>query len=319
MKLLITGVGGFVGAAVAKAAIAAGHEVVGTIRVSGNMERIARLRQVITLVELDLRDVKAVSLAVAAHAPEAIIHVAWSGINKRMRSARLQITDNIESSCALLEAGIASGIEKFVGLGSQGEYGPLISKISERDLPQPSSLYGAAKLSVMHLTRELASQAGVSFTWLRLFSAYGPRDNPACFIPALIESILNGQSPRTTLGTQRWDYLYIDDVASGVLAATVDSKASGIFNLGSGQPVQIREIIESIRDRIAPSMELKLGELPYPPDQIWHMEADISRLTTTTGWRPRIDLAAGLDQTIAWHRRRREALSMSVSNGGPHV
>jgi nucleoside-diphosphate-sugar epimerase len=304
MKLLITGAGGFVGAAVMRAAVEAGHQVTGTIRPGGSQARLTSILPGMRLVALDLRDSETVSGVMRDIRPETVIHLAWSGVSNAARLDRLQMTDNIDASCGLLDAAIAAGAGRFVGLGSQGEYGPLSGKISERDLPEPSSLYGAAKLAVLHLTRQLSAQAGVSFAWLRLFSAYGPGDNPNWLIPSLIEEMLKGARPKTTLGKQLWDYLFIDDAARGILAAAVEPEAAGVFNVGSGRPIPVREIVEAIRDLVAPGMELVFGEIPYGASQIWHMEADTTRLQAATSWTPRIDLKTGLGLTVDWHRRR---------------
>ncbi|MFG1466447.1 NAD(P)-dependent oxidoreductase [Xanthobacter sp. DSM 24535] len=306
MKLLITGAGGFVGAAVARAAVEGGHHVVGTVRPGGSRQRLSPIRAQMRVFELDLRDSDGVSAMMREEPPDVVIHLAWNGVSNRARFDRLQITDNIDASCGILDAAVQAGAGRFVGLGSQGEYGALSGKISESDLPEPSSLYGAAKLAVLHLTRQLAAQAGVTFTWLRLFSTYGPGDKPDWLIPSMIEEMMDGSRPRTTLGTQRWDYLFIDDVARGILAAAIEPGVNGIYNLGSGQPVPVRQIVESIRDLVAPEMELVFGEIPYRADQIWHMEADIARLTKATGWTPRIELEAGLAKTVAWHRECRD-------------
>jgi nucleoside-diphosphate-sugar epimerase len=307
MKILITGAAGFVGAAVVSQAVSAGHDVVASVRPSSRMDRLAAVLPTITLIKVDLRDLDEVSVAMREQRPDVIVHTAWSGVDSKSRNDRSQITDNVQSSCNLIDAGVAADVRKFVGLGSQGEYGLLSGKISESDLPIPTSVYGAAKLAVLHLTRQIAAQSDMSFAWLRLFSTYGPQDNPNWLIPSLIETMLNGERPKTSLGIQLWDYLFIDDVARGIVAAAVASDAKGVFNLGSGQPIAIRAVVEQIRELVNPGLELVFGEIEYRPDQIWHMEADISRLTAATGWRPSVQLRSGLEATIAWHRSVRLA------------
>jgi nucleoside-diphosphate-sugar epimerase len=310
MKILITGAAGFVGAAVVNQAVSAGHQVVASVRPNSRMDRLVTILPSIALIKVDLRDLDKVTVVMRRHRPDVIVHAAWSGVNNKSRNDRAQITDNVQASCNLIDAGVAAGVSKFVGLGSQGEYGLLSGKISESDLPVPTSLYGAAKLAVLHLTRQIAAQSDMSFAWLRLFSTFGPRDNPHWLIPSLIETMLNGTRPKTSLGVQQWDYLFIDDVARGIVAAAVASDARGVFNLGSGQPVTIRSIVEQIRDLVNPGLELVFGDIEYRPDQIWHMEADISRLTAATGWRPSVELSSSLQTTIAWHRSVRLARTM---------
>ena len=323
MKILVTGAGGFVGAAVAGEALRAGHNVVGTVRPGSSDDRLVGLGPRLAVVGLDLRDAGQVSAMMRDQRPDVIVHVAWSGVSNKARSDRLQITDNIETSCQLLEAGAEFGVSKFIGMGSQGEYGPLDRKIAETDLPLPTTLYGASKLAVHYLTQQLAAQSSLSYAWLRIFSTYGPGDNPHWLIPSLIDQMLDGRRPQTTLGDQLFDCLFINDIATAVVAVATLPAAEGIFNLGSGHPIPVRSIVEKIRDLTSPEMKLVFGEVPYRSDQVWHMEADIGRLTTLTGWLPRIGIDAGLAATVAWHRARRlnvaASLAEQVSQGSGYA
>lgn len=303
MKMLITGAGGFVGAACVDAALAAGHQPLAVVRPGGNRQRLTDMA--VPVLPLDLADRAALDAAMAQHQPDVIVHAAWSGVSVAARHSKAQITDNIDTALALVEAAAANGVGKFIGIGSQGEYGLLSGKIAETALPVPTSLYGAAKLAVQVLAAQLCADAGMQFAWLRLFSTYGPHDNPNWLIPSLIEQMLDGQRPKTTEGRQLWDYLYIDDVAAAIVAVAERAEARGVFNLGSGQPVPVRQVVETIRDLAAPELALVFGEIPYRPDQVWHMEADIERLTRLSGFVPKVGLAAGLTRTIAWHKAAR--------------
>lgn len=306
MRILVTGAGGFVGAAVARAASSAGHAVFGTVRPGGNLVRIEAAPGVIT-VPLDLRDPAAITDTLSSLRPDMLIHSAWTNVTGHKTGDPRAATADIEAACTLVSAGIAAGLSKFVGIGSQAEYGlrdtpENESPIEESLLPEPRSLYGAAKLATLALTRQLCAQAGLPFAWLRLFATYGPGDNPSWLIPSLIDQMLAGIAPRTTAGLQRCDYLYIDDAAAGILAAATRPEATGVFNLGSGIPVRVRDIVQAICYRAAPDLTLTAGEIPYGPNQVWHMQARIDRLCAATGWSPSIDLQTGLDRTIAWHR-----------------
>jgi UDP-glucose 4-epimerase len=173
MKILVTGAGGFVGASVANEALRAGHDVVGTVRPGSSDLRLSDFRSGMKVVELDLRDASQVNALMRDNRPDVIVHIAWSGVNNRSRSDRLQITDNVETSCQLLEAGAEHGVSKFVGMGSQGEYGPLDKKIAETDPTLPTTLYGASKLAVHYLTRQLAAQSGLSYAGSGSFRPMG--------------------------------------------------------------------------------------------------------------------------------------------------
>ena len=302
--LFVTGAAGFVGAAVVRAALAEGHRVTALVR-TPNAARLAGLP--IASRTSDLADIPRITAILADVRPDVVIHCAWEGVGGRQRAGDIQFA-NITTTCALADAAIAAGAEKFVGIGSQADYGRFDRRITEADVPNPSMLYGAAKLAACHLARQRAEAAGVGFAWLRLFSVYGPDDNPNWLIPAAIAQLLDGHAPRTTPGTQRWDYLHIDDVARGILATAATESATGIFNLSSATPATVRSIIERLRDRAAPGLALRFGEVPFGPDQIMHLEGDNSRLRAATGWAPRIGLDEGLAMTVdAMRDARRKA------------
>ena len=305
MKLLVTGASGFVGAKVAGLALAAGHEVAAVTRPSGHARRLAPLAGRYLPLAVDLRERRSLFAAVASFRPDAIIHVAWAGVANSARHDTSQFSENIDAACALVEAGAASGCTAFIGTGSQGEYGAG-STMHEDALPEPTTMYGAAKVAALYLTRQLAAQSGMRHAWLRLFSTYGPDDNPGWLIPSLISQMLDGQRPQATLGTQTWDWLHVDDVARGLIAAAVTPTAAGIFNHGSGETIEVRRAVEMIRDAAAPEMELVFGEIPFRTDQVMHMEADITRLKATTGWAPQVAFADGIAETVAWYRAQRK-------------
>ncbi len=301
MRLLITGASGFVGAKTLELALAAGHEVAGTVRPQSPARRLAKFAGRYEHLPLELSDRPALTAALAAFRPEAIIHLAWAGVANKARFDLTQITENIDAACALVEAGAAADCSAFIGTGSQGEYGAGTAML-EDSLPEPTTLYGAAKVSTLYLTRQLAAQAGMRHAWLRLFSTYGPDDNEGWLIPMLISQMLRGERPQTTLGTQYWDWLHVDDVARGVLAAATTPTAQGVFNLGSGEAVQVRHAVETIRDLAAPAMELIFGEIPFRPDQVMHMQANIDRLKAATTWAPQVPFAKGIAGTVDWYR-----------------
>jgi nucleoside-diphosphate-sugar epimerase len=87
-----------------------------------------------------------------------------------------------------------------------------------------------------------------------------------------------------------------------VLAVASTPDASGVFNLGSGRAVTVRSVVERIAALVAPGMNLVFGEIPFRPDQVMHMQADISRLVRVTGWQPQVAIEDGLAGVVAWHR-----------------
>ncbi|MBS0483392.1 MAG: NAD(P)-dependent oxidoreductase [Proteobacteria bacterium] len=291
-SVLVTGAGGFVGAATVRAALAAGHRVTAMVRKPG-ATRLIGMTGDLTVRAVDLSNSAAVATALGQARADVVIHTAWEGIGGPSRAGDIQF-ENIRTTLALVDAAIAAGARKFVGFGSQAEYGRFDRRVTELDLPQPTMLYGAAKLSTLHLARQRCEAAGIDFAWLRLYGVYGPGDNPNWLIPAAAASLAQGIAPKCTLGTQLWDYLHIDDAAAATLAVAMAEQGTGVFNLSSGAPIAVRAIIERLRDLLAPGLALTFGEIPFGPAQIMHLEGDHSRISALTGWMPKIDIWAGL-------------------------
>jgi nucleoside-diphosphate-sugar epimerase len=293
-RIFVTGAGGFVGAEVVREALKAGHHVIALVR-SPNPQRLTGLNVDIRIA--DLSDTVAIAAILEETRPDVVIHSAWEGVGGPNRAGDVQL-DNITTSVALADAAIVAGVDKFVGVGSQAEYGRFDRRIFETDLPNPSMLYGAAKLAAMHLIRQRMEAAGRDFAWMRIFSTYGPGDNPNWLIPSALAQLQAGIAPKLTAGTQTWDYLHVTDIACGILAAAVSRQATGIFNLSSGISTPVRTIIEYLRDLVAPGLELTFGEIPFGPAQIMCLEGDNTRLKVATGWSPQIIIFDGLRDMV---------------------
>jgi nucleoside-diphosphate-sugar epimerase len=304
MRVLVTGATGFLGAHLLRRLSGEDVTVAILVRPQSDRWRIRDLCKNFVEIVGDLRYPQDITKAVKVFSPDIVIHLAWSGVLNLYRNDLLQL-DNISYSMSLLRIAYEAGCRTWIGLGSQAEYGPLNMRITEDSPTQPSTLYGAAKLCTYLLSKYLCAHFNMRFVWLRLFSAYGPMDDPGWMIPSLILTLLRGERPALTEGVQRWDYLYVTDVADAIFLTMITPNALGVFNLGSGKTYSIRSIAEQIRDLIDPDLPLGFGEIPYRPDQVMHLEADISRLRQATGWTPQINLQEGLRQTVEWFKENR--------------
>jgi nucleoside-diphosphate-sugar epimerase len=305
MRILVTGATGFLGSHLLQRLSGEDVSVAVLLRAGSDTRRIEHLRPRLTEIVGDLREPRSFAPAVEDFAPDAVAHLAWSGVGNRFRDELSQVDDNLLGSLELLKAAAGAGCKAWVALGSQAEYGPLNARIREDAPTRPTTLYGAAKLSACVLSEQLCRRFGMRFAWLRVFSSYGPGDDPAWMIPGLILSLLRRERPSLTEGTQRWDYIYATDAAEAIYLALKNPEAKGIFNLGSGEARPLRQIVEQVRDIIDPALPLGFGEVAFRPDQVMHLEADTARLEGL-GWRPRVPLEEGLRLTVDWYREHRD-------------
>jgi UDP-glucose 4-epimerase len=302
LRIFLTGVTGFVGAAVAAALLERGHVVIGLARRGANLARLGGFRDNLILVEGALDDEGAIVRAFAAHRPDVVCHSAWQGVFGGVRNDSAQDV-NVGFAGRLARIAIEHSVKTVVGLGSQAEYGLLNQAARETDAEKPTTHYGVAKVQARHVMENIC-RGHARFAWLRIFSLYGPGDNPNWLLPSVIDCLLAGRKPALTGGEQRWDFLHVADAASGIASVIEHTGADGIFNLGSGMAPPLRETLCLLRALVNPSAALGFGEVPYRPDQVMHLQADITRLHEATGWLASITLQEGLGQTIAWHRDR---------------
>lgn len=308
-RVLVTGAAGFVGAAVVRRLVEQGCAVALLLRETSDERRLKGVVERCTVLRGDLSRLEALRAPLQAFAPEGLLHLAWDGVKGANRNHPVQLS-NVSTAIDLFRLAGEIGCASFVGLGSQAEYGLLSGRIDERAPTRPTTTYGAAKLATGCVLERAAEAAGRPFAWLRLFSAYGPDDDPSWLIPYMIRTLLAGERPRLTKAEQIWDYIHVADVADAIIAA-LQTGARGVFNLGSGQARPLREIVELVRDGIDPALPLGFGEVEYRPDQVMHLEADIGALRAATGWAPRVPLEQGLAGTIQWHRAVRAVVAAS--------
>lgn len=298
----MTGATGFVGAHLTELLIRQGEQVAILCRASSDAERLRDVLPHVTRITGDLLYLQAVADSIRAFAPDVVFHLAWHGVGNSHRNDEEQVDKNFYSSLALLRLAREIGCRAWIGLGSQAEYGPQNRIVDENAGTNPTTLYGTTKLCTCLLAQQLAAAApGLRFAWLRLFSAYGPKDNPDWMIPYLIQTLRRGEKPALTRGDQRWDYVYVEDAAEAIYQTALTPDAEGVFNLGSGEAYPLRQIVTMIRDVINPELPIGFGEVPYRPDQVMHLQADVTKLRRMTGWIPRTRLSDGIEKTIAWY------------------
>ena len=303
MRVFLTGASGFVGSFFLRNLLSSGeYEVSVLLRNPKKAWRIQDLLPKVQVISGDLDRLDMIQAELLAFCPNAFVHLAWGGVSGSERNDPTQWR-NVSSTMDLVELAHRVGAKTWIGLGSQAEYGPCQNIISELCPTKPTTLYGTSKLSAQLLSERLSQVYGIRYAWLRLFSSFGPTDNPEWLIPYLTNSLVAKQKPKLTAAEQLWDYIYIEDVASA-LRAVLDSKnAIGVFNLGSGQAYELKIIIEKIRDLIDPQLPLGFGEVGYRPDQVMHLQADISRLSEATGWSPKVNIDIAIKETVEWYAK----------------
>ena len=284
MRILLTGVGGFLGREIAHQLRARGHVVAGMRRRLDGQADDDFLG--------DFLDLKSCAQTIRDFAPDALIHCGWSGVPVATRDHLSQYA-NVPASVALADLAIEAGARLIMGLGTQAEYGLTLAPVCEDAPTYPVTHYGIAKNAAGAALLRLAQHRSVRGVWLRLFGLYGPRETAPSMLPWVARQFAQGHTPDLTSCTQLWDFLHVRDGARAV-AELVESSSSGLFNLASGHAPALRETVLMLRDLMAPEIAPNFGAVPFGPEQVHCLAADISRLKAEVGWSPAISLEEGL-------------------------
>jgi nucleoside-diphosphate-sugar epimerase len=303
MRVFVTGATGFIGSQVVRLALREGHEVMALVRHDSNMERIQDLRKEIDWVEGDLLTSAELEAPLRRKTPDLCLHLAWYADADRHRWAHDNL-DCLTGSLALLRVLHAIGCPRLLLAGTSVEYYTTTGYVSESSPISPANLYAAAKQSMFLMANHLDPQGNWKMAAARIFSLYGPWDDPRRLVPFIINKLLAGEVCELTKGEQIRDYSHVEDTASAVWAIA-KSNVTGPVNVGSSQPVSVASIAERIAQLVGRPELLRLGALPQRPGDPAFLVANTERLRLEVGWKPRYDLATGLAHTIDWWRTRR--------------
>ncbi len=258
------------------------------------------------VVECDAKELATLPQKMEGVSVDAFFHFAWAHTIGQGRNDMPAQIENIQSTIDAVRAAKALGCQVFLGAGSQAEYGR-VEGLLKSDTPAfPENGYGMAKLCAGQMSRVEAKALDIDHVWVRILSVYGPHDGPMTMISGTIRKLLAGERPALTAGIQRWDYLYAGDAADAFYLAACHGRNGAVYPLGSGQAMPLKDYIIQMRDAIDPALPLGLGEVPYGPLQVMHLQADISALQADTGFAPKTSFAEGIRRTMDWVKREQE-------------
>jgi len=206
----------------------------------------------------------------------------------------------------LLEAARAAEIDRFIFASSSSVYGDAETlPTPEETMLRPVSPYGATKALGEHLSYLYFRNYGVPTVNLRFFSVYGPRQRPDMAFHRAIEAAVHGNEFRLFGdGRQTRDFTYVADIVNGTMAAAERAAAGATYNLGGGSTVSMVEVLDVIGTEMGGP--LRIAHEPTQQGDARNTAADILRAQEELGYAPQWDVARGLREQVAWHRKRVE-------------
>jgi len=297
MKVLVTGVAGFIGSNLALRLISEGHEVIGLDNLAyGPKEQIP---EGVAFHQLDVRSKDIYPVFAGC---EVVFHLAAKNCISDCQVDPVETADiNVTGTVNVFEAAKRAGVRKIIYAESSSVYEGVDIIPTPETAEKPQSFYAMSKMATMFFADAYRRYYGLESTALRYFCVYGARQDYRRSIPpvfsAFIIKLLRGEAP-TIYGTgeKRRDFIHVDDINDFHLLCMNDARTNGeVYNLGSGENFSVREIFDAVADLLG--SDLHPIHQPDLPGEAQVTLADVGK-ARALGWQPRVGLREGLLSSI---------------------
>ena len=301
MKAIVTGAGGFVGANLVRCLLAGGHEPSAAVRPGGNTWRLADISSDARQVAVDLRHPAAIERVVRDLQPDVIFHLAAHGAYSWQKDLDAMLSINVRATEALLVAARDVGAS-LVHAGSSSEYGYQDHAPRENERVDPNSHYAVTKVAATHLCRLAATTSGVQAVTLRLYSIYGPWEEPGRLMPTLVHRAVGGGWPPLVGPEIARDFVWVEDACDAFVRA--GTRALGdrgaVINIASGTQTTLETLVGIARRVLHVETEPVWGSMAARgwDTSIW--VGDPALAEQSLGWRAKTTLDAGLERMATW-------------------
>ena len=311
MKVLVTGVAGFIGMHCTRRLLARGDEVVGVDNLSPyycvELKR-ARLKQLeqraLRFHELDISGAAPLTALFEREKPQAVLHLAaQAGVRYSLVNPASYVQSNLVGFANVLDACRAFPPRHLVFASSSSVYGNN-AKLpwSETDnVDHPISLYAATKKANELSAHAYSHLYGLQTTGLRYFTVYGPWGRPDMSAMLFAQAILDGKPIQVfNHGDMQRDFTYIDDIVEGTLRVLDQPAPYAIYNIGNHTPVGLLDYIAALERAFGAKAKLEMK--PMQPGDVKATYADTRALAKAVGFAPSTPLASGLARFAEWFR-----------------
>lgn len=311
VKVIVLGAAGFIGRWVARYLSMAGAELSLVVRDrDAAIPIFADYGVVGNIYELDLCDHERIRALYDAVRPSITFNLAGYGIDRTERDEELAYQLNVDLVTVVCDAigkvrDRSWPGQEIVHVGTAMEYGETSGNLAEDSDARPTTLYGQSKLAGTLMLAERCQTHGLKGLTARLFAIYGPGELPVRLLPSLMETARLKQPIQMTAGLHERDFVYVEDVAEGLLRlGLAQARAGEVVNVATGHLTSIREFVEEAASVLGiPDKLLQFGVLPTRTEEMRHAPVANARLKELTDWTPNITIIQGVERAIRFSER----------------
>jgi dolichol-phosphate mannosyltransferase len=304
-RCLITGANGFVGANLARRLVHDGYETHVLLRPGYQSWRLEEIQSQLIVHLVDLEHSNEVKGMVRTIRPDWVFHLAAYGAYSTQTNFSRMVDVNLLATVSLLDACSDAGVESFIYTGSSSEYGYKDHPPGENEVLEPNSHYAITKAAATHYCQFMARTTGIKAVAVRLYSVYGPYEEPTRLIPALIDNGLRGKLPPLVSPSTARDFVYVDDAVDAMVCiARKPAPAGAVYNICTGVQTTLASVVETARKLMGIANEpvwASMQRRSWDTD-IWVGSG--ATMANEIGWQSGIDFETGLKLTIEWTRSR---------------
>ncbi len=238
---------------------------------------------------------------------DAIVHLAGLLSRSSDPAGRGLLFDvNVRGTQRILECSLRCGA-RFIFPSTGLIYGDQAGPFTEDMDRCPRDFYALSKLLGEDLIRCCSSTQGFEHVIFRPGVLYGPGQRGVMFIPSLVHALATGSELAMTEGRQTRDLVYVEDFVDALHGAITAERPGGVFNIGTGTPVALREVARLGEELAGVKEIVKLGRVPYREHETWEYCLDSTRARERLGWTPKTPLREGLQRAIEYEKASRQA------------
>jgi nucleoside-diphosphate-sugar epimerase len=272
---IVTGGTGVVGYALVQLLISKNITVHLFVRDEQNIKCLEEFRDKLQVYEVPLGEYKNKLLYISA---DVFFHLAWEGTSKIDRHNEEIQLGNLRYIKHAVKMAKKSGCRKFIGIGSQAEFGHQTSPMGNHTIPNPHTYYGIAKLAAGYLSANYCKQENIDFNWVRIFSVFGLCDNKNTLMEYVLNQIHLNSVIQINNPDAIWDYMFNDDAAEALYLIAIKGLNGKTYSLGSGVGMRIEEFIKRILEITRSNVKVSKNITPFQVDGVSYLVADMNEL-----------------------------------------